>query len=175
VIGRCGFLWGRSRGAGLFLGADSLGDLGLVGGVYLRCVRRPSVVSLQRAKYGTGQRLFPRVAHTGGCGDDRSDRAHVLFPRGGRFSKQACYFAFGYLRPCRIDGERLSLLQLEKFGSAEATPFLDAAFRIYFDHLDYRRTPNYVLYDIPVIYLIGSSLMVFNQRQTPAGEERGDG
>jgi len=157
------------------LGADSLGDLGLVGGVHLCCVRRPSVVTLQCAKYGTSQRLFLRVAHTGGCGDDRSDRAHVLFPRRGRLSKQTCHFAFGHLWPGRFNGQRVSLLQLEEFGSTEATSLLDVAFRVYFDQLDYRRAPNYVLYDIPVIYAIGPSLMVFDDGQTPAGEERGDG
>ena len=52
---------------------------------------------------------------------------------------------------------------------------MDVGFRFYFDYLVYSGTTNHVLYHIPVIYLIGTSLMVFDGGQTPTGEERGDG
>ena len=94
---------------GLFLGPGSLGNLGLVGGLYLCCMWRAPSFALQRPEYRSRQRSFCRVAHPCGCRDDRGHRAHVLLFGWRRGAQQACHFAVGNLWIGGFDGERFSV------------------------------------------------------------------
>ena len=109
--------------SGLFLGAGSLGNLGLVGGLYLCCLRRAPAVALQRPGTGSRQRSFCRVADPCGCADDHRHHRPVLLLGRRRGAQQACDVAVGDLWIGGFDGERFSVFQSKKCRSEKAHPF----------------------------------------------------
>src|SRR3972149_2246282 len=172
--GGCGFLWASAGDSGLLLGVGSLGQLGLVGGLHLRGMRRATAGAVQCSGQGWGEEPFRRAPHSRRGGNDRFDRAAVLLFGWRRRAEQAHHLAPGDLRLGVVDGQWLSLFQSEEHRSAQALSDLDVCFGDFFDYTVCGSAAAHVFCLVPVIYLIRPSLMVLYD-QAPTGEERGDG
>ena len=113
-LGRCGFVRCGAGGFGLSLGAGAVGDLGLAGGVHVRCLRGVEIVPFQCSVVRGVEESFCRSADPGGSANDHFDRDPILLFRWRRIAQPAFDFVAGYLRLGGIDGKQYSVLQLEK-------------------------------------------------------------
>ena len=153
-----------------------MGDLGLVGGLHLCGVRRASVVPLQRAEYSASQRLISFGLPIPAAAEMIASIVLMYYFLGGEGapSKHVTLLLVIYgLAGLMVSGFHYFSFKNSDLRKRHPFWILVSAFILITLII---AEPQIMFFTIiPVIYLIGPSLMVFDDGQTPAGEERGDG